>query len=79
MGAKLAPHSLAVPPLHLSNTGPILKTGSQGVDVSPRASRRRYNPTGPARSPAALRMSSTLPLMALAQVRRHDCRAHWRA
>jgi hypothetical protein len=56
MGAELAPHSLVVPPLHRSNNGPILKNGSQGVDVSPRASRQRYNPTGPERSPAALRM-----------------------
>jgi hypothetical protein len=47
--AGLAPHIPVVPPLYRSNHAPILKNGSQGVGAFRRASRQRFNPTGPER------------------------------
>lgn len=56
MEGGLAPRHPAVPPLHRSSHAPILRNGSQGVGAFRRASRQRFNPTGPGRLPAAWRM-----------------------
>lgn len=44
-----APRRLLAPPLHRCNNPPILRSGPQTAGVSPRASPRRFTPTGLAR------------------------------
>lgn len=44
-----APRSKPAPPLHRRNHSPILRHGLQSEGAFPKASRRRFTPTGPAR------------------------------